>query len=103
MLDRQLQSDDLKGIVASLFYLESEARKSGYQEISLIFRRTISDMDKWINKRMLDRSLYYSEMIDSDLYNILLLLEKVSIANRFDLKSFFKAIEAYETMRERAN
>lgn len=103
MLDRQSQSDDLKGIVASLFYLESEARKAGYEELSLIFRKTISDMDMWINKRILDSSLYYHEIVDSDLYKILLLLEKFSIANRFDLKSIFNAIEAYETMRGRAN
>lgn len=103
MLDTNLQSDDLKGIVASLFYLETEARKSGYEEISLMFRKTISDMDRWINEKVLDSSMYYRDMMDSDLYKILSLLEKFSIANRFDLKSIFSAIETYDAMRKRAN
>lgn len=103
MLNTELQSTELKAIIASLYYLETEAKKAGFEEISLMFRKTISDVDKWISDRILDNSLQYRDVVDSDLYRILCLLEKFSIANRFDLKSIFDAIEGYDAIRNRAN
>lgn len=92
--------DELKAIVASLYYLESEARKIGLNDVSLIFRKAIADIDVWLKKGHIEQTFYYENIIDSDLYRILRLLDYFSQSNRFDLQSIIKVIESYESLEK---
>lgn len=95
--------NELKAIVASVYYLESESRKVGLHAVSLIFKRAIADIDEWIKNQEIEKKFYYSNLIDSDLYRILSLLDQFSKANKFNLKAIIKTIEAYEDMESERN
>jgi len=90
--------DELKAIIASLYYLESEAKRSGLAEISHIFRKAIADVESFLKGESLDKRFYKEKIIDSDLYRILKLLDEFSKENKFDLRAIVRTIEMYEEM-----
>ena len=87
---------DLRNILSSVHYLEGEAQRAGYAEIGLIFRKTISDINCWMETHKVDPAICYPEVIRSDLYKILKIQDKLALVQRLDVNGVLAAIEAYE-------
>jgi hypothetical protein len=43
------KSDELNAVMTSLYYLEAETNKAGMKEVSGILKKTINDIEGWIN------------------------------------------------------
>ncbi len=85
---------ELKAIIASVYYLASEAQKSGFVEASILLKRTIADIEKWIKEGQLDPDC--ADVIDSDLYNIMMLIEKFSQIDKSSLNVIMSAINTFD-------
>lgn len=99
MLDSLSQNEELKAIIASVFYLETEANRAGLQGIGLILRETLANIEKWLKDAASGKSDGLSKCIDSDLYKILVLMNKFSKLYKTDLVAVLDAIESYNASR----
>src|SRR5581483_3320843 len=97
------QLDELRAVVTSLYYLESETAKSGLKEVSNILKSTINDIEGWINTGSYCGGKVQEVIIGYELYNILSLLHKFSQNHKYDLPGILKAIERYDAQREVAS
>lgn len=63
MEPRQDNAEDLQSIVSSIAYLETEARRSGLNQVSALLHKVLSDIDAWITtKTSKERHFYAMEM-----------------------------------------
>jgi len=102
-IKHKTQFEDLQSILASVCYLEQESKKAGMPRIAYLFRKLISDVEKLILQGSIDDAGDTKQSIDSDLYRILLLLQKFSSADKFNLESITTAIEEYEAIKKMVN
>ena len=97
------QLGEIRAVVTSLYYLESETAKAGLKEVSNILRKTINEIEGWINTGSYCGASVQEVIIGYELYNILALLHKFSQNHKYDLPGILKAIESYDAQREKAS
>jgi hypothetical protein len=95
MLKSQSQNEELKAIIASVFYLETEANRAGLQEIGFILKETLANIEKWLTETASGKGDGLSKFVDSDLYKILTLMNKFSKLYKTDLVAVLDAIESH--------
>ncbi len=96
------KSGELDAVMTSLHYLESEVSKVGLKEVSGILKKTISDIEGWINTGSCCGSNFHEIIIGYELFNILELLHKLSQNYKYDLAAILRAIESYTAQQKMA-
>ena len=91
---------NIENFLSSLFYLEREAKKEGYDEVSRILRNAIARIDKWISD---DSYSSCEEELGSDLYNALLIVTEVRKLDGKQLEKLFNALTSIEDNKLAAN
>lgn len=93
MSEETMHNNELKAIIASAYYLATEARKAGLNEVSLMFRRVIADIDTLIKSKDLNEGACYKEILDCDLFKIMEILNKAPVANKLALQEIIDTLE----------
>ena len=99
----KMAKDDLKAIIASVGYLEGEAKKAGFEDVSNILRKAIAETEKLLKGQGLNGSDYLPHLVDSELHKILTLLLEFSGMEKFDLQSILDTIEHYDNIRKKSH
>ena len=94
--------EDLKAIIASLYYLKTEAERIGLKEISLILKNVLTKIEIWL-KGESSNDNYPLDLIDSDLFKTLTLMTKLQKLNQSDLRGILNAIEMCDKARNLAH
>lgn len=98
----QSVNTELQAIIASIHYLEAEADRIGLEEISIILKRGLTEIEKWANGEASDFTSGH-DVTNSDLYSTLLLITEVSKLRQVELRLFLEILDSYDAIRSAAN
>ncbi|MEM6602659.1 MAG: hypothetical protein AAF621_01290 [Pseudomonadota bacterium] len=80
---------NLENFLSSLFYLENEAKKEGYCELSYILKDAITRISEWVVQ---DEQKFNQNELGSDLYNALVLVTEIQKLDTSHLKLIFDTV-----------
>ncbi len=89
------QQTELKAIIASLYYLENESAKLNFDEITIILKRAISEVDTFLQGHALNEDLFKKDLYNSELYKLLTVVNRFSTIGQKELGGLIKALEIY--------
>jgi hypothetical protein len=97
------QQEELKAMIASVYYLEGEADKTGLSPVACIFRNALADIEKWLKNDVFNPENYLSHLVDPELYKIFELFSKFRGTPKCDLQAIMNSIDGYDEIRNKSN
>lgn len=88
------QFEDIKAILASVYYLCTEAEKAGLKPVNKLFIRLIADLEACLASSGFDSRDLLDDVVESDLYSILQILDRFSHVNQHEAKRIVAAVES---------
>jgi hypothetical protein len=85
--------DDLRAILAAVFYLSTEADKTGFVEVSDILRHALARIDSHIKSEVASEQEYFETVLSPDLYHVLELIEETSSMHTLNLGTLKSILE----------
>lgn len=87
--------EELKALLASISYLESEAKKAGFQELSAMLGTLILEVKDWVEHGASQKQNQVETIKKSELYKTILLIDKIAHLNTINVDAISEAIEVY--------
>lgn len=87
--------EELKALLASIRYLEFEAEKAGFKEISVMLGMLILDVKDWVEHGTSQKQSNIETIKESELYKTMLLIDKIAQFDTVNVDAISDAIEVY--------